>query len=227
MTMAEINVYGSSSIESSNQTKYTLYITLQDSGNTQTGKMTEDNITARITHYINYTLANNITLLSCLYKSQHTINNYDANGNVANTTTDIEIVPYNYSAESLRYYGMRDQDILQLELDCFYDSAVDDTIFQYLSESVVGLSISADSYTCDSCSRGNFEETINDYIEAQQTTEDQIDIYGNIAGVTDKVTDLWLVIYWVLRIFLFLLLVGLVFAVGFWIHGMISRLSKK
>lgn len=227
MAMAEINVYGFNSATGNNETKQSLYITLQDSGNTQTGKKADTNFTAKITHYVNYTFSNNATLISCFLREQQIKNTYAINGDLINSTIETNIIPYNYSAESLRYYNLRDKDILQLDLHCFYDIDIDNTLFQYLSESVVGLQISTASYTCGSCARGDFEEIINDYMDAKKTTADQITIYGNIASITDYTTDFWLVIYWTLRIFLFLLLVGLIFAFGFWLVGFLQRMSQK
>lgn len=229
LTSAEIQVRGFNSVikdSNNNQTRHTLYITLDDTSLNDIAKQTLTNVTIFATHNLNFTFPNNVTLITCSYNSIQIKNDYDSNGNLNTSTTETIMYDYNYSATSLIYYQLKEKDILQINLDCFYDTNVDNSIFFYQSEAVIGLVASTPSFACDECTRGGFEQAVTDYLDAQKSTQNQIGFYATTSSLTDKTTEFWIAVYWLLRFSAYILLLYLAFAIGLRFYKFIQELKK-
>jgi hypothetical protein len=224
---AELMVNGFNQVVANNETQHSLFITIDDTSDIATAKKSDTNLTIYINHYVNYTFANGDTVTACFFQSQQTKNAYDIDGNLINSTNELQTALYNYSATSLRYYQMRDIDLLQIDLHCFWDSKVNDSVFQYMSQTVIGLGVDMPSYACGDCSRQGYEEIITAYMEAQQTEEDYLQIYVNSTNLTTNITELWLIIYWLISLFLLVLLFGLIFFAGLWMYDFVKRVSAS
>jgi hypothetical protein len=220
-------------VSATNTTRQSMLLTLEDTSINSIAKRVDTNVTAAVSHYLSNVTAVGKTPLSCLLNAIQTRNNYDTDGNLENVTIEETNIEYNNSAESLAYFLMRDKDTLQLNLICVWDSPVDNSIFQYFlkvpayTPNILDLQVDTTSYACDDCGRQDYEETVTDYINAQKTNSDYLTIYLKSANMTTFVNQIWLIIYWIIKIFLFILLVGFIFATGMWLVSFLRRLAQK
>lgn len=222
---AEILVTGFNSITGSNQTTNTLYLTMDGTSNGNFAKRFPTNVTFLINHYINQTISNK-TLLSCVFNLLQTQNFYDLEGNLNYTLINSESVPYNYSATSIRRdYQMREKDTIKTELTCFWDSDVDDSIFQDLSQTIAGIFTETDTYYCELCVAGN-NPAITDFIDVEKTTANYLVPFSRGRTIVNGAMTFLTFLYWIIKIFGLLLSVALVFAVAIWLYQFIAGLAK-
>lgn len=217
---------GFNSITGMNETTQTLYITLDDESIGGNAKKFPANVTLAINHYVNTTIANK-TLVSCVFDLLQTKNSYDNNGNLNYTQVIAENVDYNYSVTSYRRgYQMFAKDTMKTELRCFWDSEVDDSIFQYLDPAIASIVMETDTYYCDLCVRGN-QPIVTDYIDIEKTSGNYLIPFNRGKAIIGGSMTIITILYWVIKIFALLFLAGLTFGVGIWFYSFLSKLIKK
>lgn len=223
---AEISVRGFNAVTGQNQTTNTYYITLDDTSQSNVAKQDYSNISLSVFVAINYSVANK-SILSCFFTSQQIKNNYDVQGNFLNSTIEIQTSEYNYSAIFLRKYYMLEKDVITATLDCIWNDSVDDTLFQYLSTSVVGMSASiTNTYACELCVMGN-EPVSAEYIDMQKISTNYLQPFYKASILVNAVMIFITVLYWVLMIFGLLLLVSLTFALIIWFYDFVKTLGRQ
>jgi hypothetical protein len=224
---AEISVNGLRAISGNNQTKNSMTLSIVDTSPDGILKNFGNNITIYINHYINYTISSGETVGFCLYNTQQTENEYNSDGTLANSTVVTEQIVYNYSATSLRYYSLKDQDTLQVDLNCFWDTDLNDSMLQYVSPSIIGLGASSFSYACGDCARQDYEEVLNDYVEAKTQTDTYLQVYGYIMSLALNMVQLWFMAYWIIKIALYIVLVMLVFMGAIWLYHFFKDIARN
>jgi hypothetical protein len=232
-TKAEISVQGFNEVVDNNATRQTMIIILDDTSLNSVAKQKNVNLTIYANHYLNNTILNPelnpISISFCLYTSTHTKNTYDADGNLLNTTIEITTQEYNTSATSLLYEQIMEKDILQLDLVCYWNNTIDNLIFQHIGTfyQMIGLSLKSPSFACEGCGRQDYEEIMTEYLSAQRTSENYMKVFNDFTNFTTSIVEVWLMAYWIIRIFLLLLLVGFIFAVGLWLYHFIKNIIGR
>lgn len=225
---AELKVSGFRAVVGNNETSNSMTISIEDTSPDGILKRYDNNISVFINHYPSSTpIPSGETLALCNYNAIQTINQYDSLGVLANSTTLIDTVVYNYSATSIRYYSLREQDTLKIDLNCFWDIDVNDTMFQYLSPSIVGLGINSFSFACGDCARQDYEEVLNDYAEAKAQTQNYFNVFNNMMTLALNNIEIWYMTYWIVKIALWLVLVMLVFMAGIWLYHFFKDLARN
>ena len=224
---AEITVNGLRAVIGQNETRNSMTITIDDTSPDGILKSFDNNISIYATHNINYTIPSGETIVLCLYNAQQIKNEYDSLGNLINSTVIIDTAVYNYSATSIKYYALKDKDTLKVDLNCFWDRDINDTLFQYLSPAIMGLGANSFSFACGECARQDYEEVLNDYVEAKAQTGTYLQAFDNMMSFSLNDVEIWYMLYWIIRIALLIILVMLTFMAGIWLYHFFRSIANE
>jgi hypothetical protein len=224
---AEITVNGFRGVIGNNETRNSMTVTIDDTSPDGILKNFGNNISVYVNHVINYTIPSGETVALCFYNAQQTKNEYDDAGNLINTTIIADTAVYNYSATSFRNYDLKDRDTLQVDLNCFWDTDINDTLFQYLSPSVIGLSANSFSFACGDCARQDYEQVLNDYIEAKGQTSNYLEVFNNMMIFSVNDIEIWYMLYWIIKIALLIVLVMLSFMTAIWVYHFFRDIANN
>jgi hypothetical protein len=245
LASAEITVRGYNKVatdipSSLNATRMSVYITIDDTSDTGISKQKDINISVVANHYIAYLPAElNRTLVACSYQGIHTSNTYDADGNLINSTVIIDYQEINVSVSSgtVFYVTLKDRDTYEGNYLCYWSDTMNDELFQiWFNDTTIGgdfryltssLDVGFPSWTCKACARQDYEQIITEYIQAQQTQANYLNPFLFATNLTTMVAQFWLVIYWTVRIFVILILIGIAFAVIIWIYQFVKRMAQQ
>jgi hypothetical protein len=216
----------------------TAYVSIDDTSDTEVSKQKEINISIVLHHQIaSLPMELNRTLVACSYQGIHTKNNYDANGNLINSTVEITTQEINVSSSGTEtlYATLKQRDIYEAEYLCYWSDTMNDEMFQiWMNDTTLSqkyLSCSLDigfpSWICKACARQDYEEIVTEYTQAQQTSSDYLKLYLLATNLTTMLTTFWLVVYWTIRVFIILVLIGFAFATIIWMYHFIRKMAEQ
>lgn len=233
---ADITLRGYNKVTDTNATKMTVFISIDDTSETGVANQKETNITISANHQIVYLpVVLNRSLVACSYQGIHTKNTYDADGNLISSVVDITYDDINATSSGTSDYfaSLKNRDTYEANYLCYWNDAIDDNIFaDYLNDSSFSylansLDVGFPSWTCKACARQDYEEVVTEYLQAQQTQSDYLKVYVFATNLTSKITEFWLIVYWTVKVFVILILIGLAFAIILWGYHFIKKLAEQ
>lgn len=242
---AEITLTGYNKIAtdvpaSLNATRISLFISIDDTSDTEISKQKEINISIIANHQTAFLPAElNRTLVACSYQGIHTSNLYDIDGNLINSTVNIaqQEINVSVSTSEIFYATLKQRDTYEANYLCYWNDTMNDEMFQiWLNDTTLGgdfryLTYSLDagfpSWTCKACARQDYEEIITEYLQAQQVTANYLTPFLLATNLITFITQFWLIVYWTIRIFAILIILGIAFGVIIWGYQFLKRLAQQ
>ena len=192
-------------------------------------KIVEVDLWVKILYTLPYEI-NGINLTDCTATYRFYQNFYDDEGNLLNVTltTFLQYFNASYSGLGKLYeFDMVDRDILKIDLECHYESAVDTTMCEEINANEYAFFwFDAPSMECAKCERYDFDEIITEYMESQEYAETYLQVFNDVRTLSNNNLEVWLIAYWIVRIFLFILLIMLIFASAYWIYDFFKRIAR-
>jgi hypothetical protein len=214
----------------SNATNQFVTAVFDDSSIDNIGKHKPIDISISVLHQYGFPYdLGGINITGCNLTVTHHQNNYDADGNLVNTTISIDsYIIGSFGGGNLYPATIYNKDMLDLNLECYYTDQPNDTILQSVQGSdIANIWFRMPSFSCAKCERMDFEEIVNAYLEARTTSTNYLQIFDDFANFSNNNYDVWLFVYWILKIFLYIVGASLVFIAGFWVYNFLKRMGES
>lgn len=153
----------------------------------------------------------NYTVNYCEYNVTHIKTDYDNDGNLINTTSIDYGFVYSGTPTNTTYlfFQMKNRDSLITDLRCYYN----DSDYLY-DESILfargGIYLPANK--CNDCEEYTLEELSNAIERTDEIIADETGIYNTIQTLIGFIFQLWLAVFWLIKLVLLLTGVTLIFA---------------
>jgi hypothetical protein len=155
----------------------------------------------------------------------HYENDYDSEGNYLNTTTSIQ--SYYFSAginTGSVTIDMIDGDEVSADMVCHYT----DTRSLYQDNILAGrFNTKVPSYECKGCEDFTLEELSDEIERSDEITESELKIYDVIGTIIDLNYRLWLIASWIIKLFMLVFAVGLLFGGVYYLYKFLEDIARK
>jgi hypothetical protein len=229
---AEVIINGYSQVNpiTSNTTNQFVTAVFDDSSIDNTGKHKPIEVTITALHQYGFPFDFvGINITGCNLTITHHQNNYDADGNLVNTTISATTYALGSFGGGNNYPAtIYNKDMLDLNLECYYTDQPNDTILQRVNgEDIANIWFDMPSFSCKKCEKLDYEEVVDAYLEARAYSTSYLQIFDNFTDFSNNNYEVWLFIYWILKIFLYIVGASLVFIAGFWVYNFLKKMSER
>ncbi len=161
----------------------------------------------------------------CNFSIDHYANEYDDEGNYLNTTLNHQSLYFsNGSYSGTITINIKDADEVIADVDCHYSSQ--DVLYQ--EHALIGrFDTTIPSYECRGCTEFTLEELSDEIERADEITEYELKIYDIVGTIIWLNYRLWLIASWIIKIFLLVFAVGLVFGGVYYLYKFLEDISKR
>ena len=225
-----INGYSQTNPSISNTTNQYITASFDDTSLEGIGKHKPIDVSISVLHNFGFPYdLGGMNITGCNFIVIHHYNYYDADGNLANTSiSTINYTIGSFGGGNLYYDTMYDRDVLDLNLECSYSDQPNDTILETINgQDIANIWFRTPSFSCAKCEKIEYEEVVDAYLEAKRYSEDYMSIFDNFTNFSNQNYDVWLFVYWILRIFLYILGASLVFLAGYWVYYFLKKMSER
>ncbi len=152
----------------------------------------------------------NGTVTACNFSFTSFHNEYDDEGNFLGDSLESGSQFFTSGVnEGSQTFLLKDDDDISAKFTCFYTAGS----VLYQDNALIGrLSSFLPSFECRGCTEFTLEELSNEIERAEEITDNELGIYRIVQDVVNKNYQLWLVASWIVKLFLVIFAVGLIFA---------------
>lgn len=161
----------------------------------------------------------------CNFTIIHYANDYDDEGNYLNTTIETQNLFFtNGSASGSLFVNLKDADEVSGDVVCHYT----DGLSLYQEHVLVGrFDTIIPSYECRGCTEFSLEELSDEIERTSEITENELRIYEITGTIVDLNYRLWLIVSWIIKIFLLVFAIGLLFGAVYYIYKFLEDIARR
>lgn len=155
----------------------------------------------------------------------HYANDYDNDGNYIGTNTSIVNYYFtNGSNSGTEKFNLKDADEVSADMICHYTNQSEIYIDNILAGS---LTTYIPSYECKGCTEFTLEELSNEIERSDEITESELKIYDISETIISFNYRLWLYGSWIIRLFLLIGAIGLIFSAVYYIYKFLVDIKNR
>ena len=166
--------------------------------------------------WCNYT----ITWQRNIYDSTYGFTNYQ----IVNTTLEVTNIFYENTPATFNVtqYYLKARDGLIAQIDCHYTNPdtlfIDNLYFGFITAYIP-------SFECSGCGEHSFEELINLNKQIEDNNFQQLGLTDKLQQIVDKNFQVWVILYWILKIGLIFLGIVLIFVPLYYFYLLFKSIS--
>lgn len=161
----------------------------------------------------------------CNFSITHYANEYDSEGNYVDTTINRQSIYFDSGVyDGIISIDVRDADEVTADVKCHYTNQ--STLYQ--EHALIGrFDITIPSYECRGCSEYTLEELSNEVERTDEITGNELRIYNIMGIIVNLNYRLWLIVSWIIKIFLLVFAIGLLFGGVYYLYKFLEDIAKR